>query len=118
MQNKPLGMKLDQPDPNGSGGNTDTAKLGQSFFSEEKRMGVLNLFKAEDETTQIVILEILQGFSVILRVISSKQKVDTGEFNESCLNLFKLIVETFPWASVPDSVHRVLAPIPYSLAVG
>ena len=109
MQNKPLGMKLDQPDPNGSGGNTDTAELGRKFFSEKKRIGVLNLFKAEDETTQVAILEILQGFSVILRVISSKQKVDTREFNEFCLKIYKLFVETFPWASVPDSVHRVLA---------
>ena len=51
-----------------------------------------------------------EQFSVILRVLSSKATtVDVDAYEELCLSAYQRIVATFPWASIPQSIHRFLA---------
>ena len=50
------------------------------------------------------------NFSVILRVISSKSdEIDTEMFEDFCISTYLLIAQSFPWASIPQSIHRILA---------
>ena len=39
----PLHLRLDQPDPHGHGGNSDTGQMARAFFSQENTDEVLNL---------------------------------------------------------------------------
>lgn len=49
-------------------------------------------------------------FAVILRVVSSKNSlIDTDSFNQYCLDAYQTLVMSFPWATIPPSVHRILA---------
>jgi hypothetical protein len=103
-----LHMKLDEPDPTGSGGNTDTAAVARAFFSSQKRQAVLDLFKGDDVQNSAIEKLLLQ-FSVILRVISSKErKIDTEAFEQYCNETYCSLAQNFPWASIPTSVHRIL----------
>ena len=45
-----------------------------------------------------------------MRVISSKSKeIEPESFEEFCISTYLLLTQSFPWASVPQSVHRILA---------
>jgi hypothetical protein len=103
-----LHMKLDQPDASGSGGNSDTAAAARQFFSAKKRLPVLNLFDgnaAEKEAIE----KLLKMFSIILRVVSSKERqIDSDSFEQYCNETYSFLAESFPWASIPTSVHRLL----------
>lgn len=105
----PLHMRLDQPDSSGHGGNSDTAQMGRNFFTDEKRDLIMNLVQGTD--TERSLLKILhENFSLILRVISSKSReVKVDVFEEFCIETYMLLVQSFPWASVPQSIHRILA---------
>ncbi len=107
-RNGELHMKLDEPDPSGSGGNTDTAAAARRFFSSSKRQAALSLYKGSDaENTAIE--ELLKPFSIILRIVSSKErKIDTDSFEQYCNETYCFLAENFSWASIPTSVHRLL----------
>jgi hypothetical protein len=48
--------------------------------------------------------------AVILRVYSSKEHlIDEDSYSQLCTETYLVLVESFPWATVPQSVHRVLA---------
>jgi len=101
-------LKLDQPDSSGTGGNSDTAAVARSFFSAKKRRSVLDLFEGSSAEKE-AIEKLLKMFSIILRVISSKEKqIDTDSFEQYCTEAYCLLAESFPWASIPTSIHRVL----------
>jgi hypothetical protein len=52
----------------------------------------------------------MKNFAVILRIVSSKERlVDVNAFEQLCIETTLVLVEAFPWASFPQSVHRVLA---------
>ena len=70
-----LHMKLDQPDPYGNGGNSDTAGNARRFLSEKNRPHAVELFRPKDDAEREKIRRILEQLSVILRVVSSKEKV-------------------------------------------
>jgi hypothetical protein len=43
-------------------------------------------------------------------VISSTAKeIDVYSFEEFCLTTYFLLIQSFPWASVPQSIHQILA---------
>ena len=101
-------LKLDQPDSSGTGGNSYTAAVARSFFSAKKRRSVLDLFEGSSAEKE-AIEKLLKMFSIILRVISSKEKqIDTDSFEQYCTEAYCLLAESFPWASIPTSIHRVL----------
>ena len=65
-------------------------------------------FSTDDEKMNLKKLHC--NFSVILRVISSKStEIDTEMFEEYCISTYLLLAESFPWASIPQSIHRILA---------
>ena len=105
----PLHMRLDQPDSSGHGGNSDTGQMSRTFFSSEKRDNVIDLIHGSEEEKQSA-RQLHKNFSIILRVISSKAKeIDVESFEEFCLTTYLLLIQSFPWASVPQSIHRILA---------
>ena len=105
---KDLHLQLDQPDPCGSGGSSDTAAVARTFFSFKKRQDVLKLFHGNSEQNS-AIDTLLRNFSVILRIISSKERqIDTDSFEDFSIETYCLLAESFPWASIPISIHRLL----------
>ena len=105
----PLHLRLDCPDSYGHGGSSDTGVMARRFFEERNRPHVVALMKgtvAEKEG----LCKLHEQFSVVLRVMSSKfQTIDVIAYEELCLEAYKQIVITFPWASIPQSIHRFLA---------
>jgi hypothetical protein len=104
----PLHMKLDCPDPHGSGGSTDTAALARKFFEAESRPHFLALVQGNDEEKE-GFQHLHKHMSIILRLVSCKQKIDTDSFEFLCNETYLNLVKHFPWASVPQSIHRLLA---------
>ena len=93
--------------PRCDGGSSDDGNTARRFFSSENREAVVHLFKGTVHE-KAVIRELLQNFSVILRVISSKNLVDVDSFEEFCNQTYILLCQNFPWVSVTTSVHRLL----------
>ena len=50
----------------------------------------------------------LKLVSMILRIMSSKRKINVEEYAKMCKECYLLRVELWPWSSVPESIHRVL----------
>ena len=68
----------------------------------------LSIFFLDEEKASLKKLHC--NFSVILRVISSKaNEIDTETFEDFCISTYLLLTQSFPWASVPQSIHRILA---------
>ncbi len=105
----PLHMRLDQPDSHGAGGSTDTGQTARQFFSQKKRSDFIALLNGTEKEKEDM-KKLHENYSVILRVMSSKEKeIDTESFEEFCLETYFHQVESFPWATVPQSLHRILA---------
>ena len=47
--------------------------------------------------------------SVILRVFNSSQEVESEKMDVLCKQTYELILTAFPWASIPPSLHKILA---------
>ena len=108
-QTGPLHLKLDCPDATGAGGNTDTAQMGRRFFEANNAEHFIALVHGTAKEKE-AFRSLHQNFSVILRVVSSKDhKIDVDAFKTLCQETYLLLVESFPWASVPPSIHRLLA---------
>ncbi len=107
-QKGPLHLKIDCPDSCGAGGSTDTAELARKFFRVENIVHILDLVEGRrQEKESIRVLH--RQFSVILRVVSSKQRqVDVDSFQQLCTETYLFLVQEFPWATVPSSIHRLL----------
>ena len=102
-------MRLDQPDSHGAGGSTDTGQTARRFFSLQKRNDFISLVHGT-EKEKADLKKLHESYSIILRVVSSKGKeIDTESFEEFCLETYCHQVESFPWATLPQSLHRVLA---------
>ncbi len=62
----------------------------------------------EQETADLKLLH--ENYSLILRLISSKaEKIDIQAFKKLCSETYLHQVQAFPWATVPQSIHRILA---------
>ena len=48
----------------------------------------------------------------ILRVFNSGRRIDTEELTVVCRKLYLLILNTFPWANITPTLHKVLAHAP------
>ena len=104
-----LALKLDMPDASGCGGNSDTGNVAKTFLSAEKREAVLKLFKVEEEEKECL-RTLLQNYSIIMRLLSSKNEpIFTGELEKLCKETYLLQVQTFPWATISPTLHRILA---------
>jgi hypothetical protein len=102
-------LKLDCPDSTGAGGSSDTAGLARRFFEAKNCQHFLDL--GDGTVAEKAAFEKLhQNFAIILRIVSSKERlVDVDAFEQLCIETTLVLVEAFPWASFPQSVHPVLA---------
>ena len=91
------GLKTDQPDP--KGGTTSTGGVSRRAFSSES--------KFIDCVSSLSQLH--TRLSANLRIINSDRKINTEEFGDLCTNTCILILNSFPWASITPTLHRVLA---------
>ena len=108
MAKEKLNLTLDCPNPL-YGGTSDTAENARTFF-KSKNCGpfieLVNGTQLEKET----LTALHMGFSVVLRIVSSKDKqIDTDSFGQYCNDLYLSVVHNLPWVSVPQSIHRLLA---------
>ena len=47
--------------------------------------------------------------SAILRIFNSDMKIKTEEFGNLCRNTYLLILDSFPWANISPTLHKLLA---------
>ena len=106
----PMHLKLDMPDSSGTGaGNTDTGNTAREFFKFKNRKHFIDLFEGT-ESEKKAMSTIHKNLSVILRAYSSKNVVfDVDDLQALCTATNLLLVKTFPWATQPPSVHKLLA---------
>ena len=110
----PLSMKFDMPDASGHGGTSDTGNVARKFFSIERRNDVLDLIEPKDEPNlaedKRKYCDLLQRFSIILRIVSSKDSpIYHTIFDDYCRQTYAKVIEYFSWAVVPGTIHRLLA---------
>jgi hypothetical protein len=99
--------------------NQVTGNMVKLFFSEKRRDEVVEALSSMsawqrawgremtvEEKEQIRCL--LQRLSVINRVMSSNSVVEIFNFRSYCLATYELILATWPWASISETVHRLL----------
>jgi hypothetical protein len=107
-RNGPLKMRLDCPDPHGSGGSTDNAETARRFLKAENCQHFVDIVQGTAEERD-ALFTLHKNIAVILRVINSKfRQVDIDSLQELCLKTYLEIVVKFPWASVTTSLHRLV----------
>ena len=47
--------------------------------------------------------------STILRIFNSDTRINTFEFGNLCKKTYMLILDSFPWANILPTLHKVLA---------
>ena len=83
----------------------NTAK---AFFSPKKRDHVLDLMEPYDNRAQREKLRrIIQRVNVMLRVMSSSNKIDVDPFHAFNLKTYVDLLKLFPWMDIQDSLHGV-----------
>ena len=121
---KEMGLKWDIPDSAGKGGTTTTGNVARCFLLiPNARNYVLN-DPDIPMSMQVILKEYGKRLAVILRVISSKKKIDVDFFKQYCTATYLFLIESFPdkangrnnpnvqprpWISITSTVHKVLA---------
>ena len=55
------------------------------------------------------LLKVHTQLSAILRIFNSDRKIKTEEFGNLCRNTYLLILDSFPWANISPTLHKLLA---------
>ena len=85
-----------------------TGNRFHTFASDDAREKLAGMI--HDSTVRESFKEIHLGFCAIVRVLESQQgTIDVPKFKMLCTETHLKIVETFPWAVLSPSLHRVLA---------
>ena len=92
--------------PCAKGGTTDTGGSAWRFFSHEVIPVLKSVIPSEflDD-----VLKIHRNLSIILRVISSKRKVETELLKQINTETYVFLRTQFEWVQVSESVHLLLA---------
>jgi hypothetical protein len=111
-QQGPMHLKLDCSDSTGAWGSTDTAGLAGRFFEAKNCQHFLDL--VDGPVAEKAAFEKLhQNFAVILRIVSSKERlVEVDAFEQLCIETTLVLVEAFPWASFPRRTRPLCVPGP------
>ena len=111
-RNSPLFIKIDTHDSSSNTGTSDTGNLARKFFSYSARKAVLDLIEDTEEDTienKAKVQDLLQRFSIILRVLSSKSvKIVYSVFQKFCTDTYLAVLQYFDWVHIPGSIHRLL----------
>ena len=132
LQNKIVeetGVKWDFPDKTGKGGNTTIGNNCKRLIHLEREVIISELPDDHKDTFRYF----GQHLSVILRVMSSKEKVDVEKFKHFCTDLYLFLLQNFTcdtekdqsmaemdqqltennknvsWIKITPTVHKVLA---------
>jgi hypothetical protein len=83
--------------------------MARRFFKEENVDKLLSLIIGTPEELE-AFATLHKNIAVILRGYSSKEHlIDVDSYSQLCTETYLVLVESLPWATVPKSVHRVLA---------
>ena len=104
------GLPLDAADPTGQGGNANKGDLCKRLLVDHRSLLVSfvpDRFKDQYRT-------LLCRLWTILRVYTSKRKVDVGEFKDFCLKTYDHILHSFDnaenkWINISPTMHALLA---------
>ena len=66
-------------------------------------------FKKEANGKKEYVRDLFKRFNIVLRVLNSRWKIKVDEFEEFCWDTYYNFCITFPWMSVTNSVHFILA---------
>ena len=109
----PLFTQLDTPSSGGTAGTSDTGNVARMFFSQDKRNEVIELVEGNSEMSndhRSKVKDLLQRFSIILRVLSSKSVlISYSQFDKYCKDTNLQLVNHFNWVHIPGSIHRLLS---------
>jgi hypothetical protein len=85
-----------------------TGNKFKAFSSDESREVLTNLIK--EESAKESFREIHLGLCAIIRVLNSQHRsINLSLYKDLCTSVNLKICESFPWAIVSPSIHRVLA---------
>ena len=109
----PLFTQLDTPSHCGTGGTSDSGNVARMFFSFDKRNAVIDLVEGNSQMSndhRSKVKDLIQRFSIILRVLSSKSVlIDYSKFSKYCNDTYLYLVDHFNWVHIPGSIHRLLS---------
>ena len=100
------GLRIDQPDS--SGGTTSTGNVARSAFSDDSHFieCVLSTIAVEH---RIALSKLHAQLAAILKIFNSSQLVNTSDFGKLCRDTYLLVLDSFPWASITPTLHKLLA---------
>ena len=90
----------------GKGGTTTTGNTAKKILFHGGRKAVIEMLP---ERYQQSMSQFGEYLAVILRLFSSDLKINIAKYKELCTSLYVLILESFPWARITPSVHKLLA---------
>ena len=109
------GIQWDIPDKTGKGGTTTTGNIARELLHSRRAQIISEL----PSNYQDIFSYYGQDLSVILRVMSSKEKVNVDLFKDFCTDLYVFLLTSFkrvihtnqpgPWISFTPTLHKVLA---------
>ena len=109
------GIQWDIPDKTGKGGTTTTGNIARELLHSRRAQIISEL----PSNYQDIFSYYGQHLSVILRVMSSKEKVNVDLFKDFCTDLYVFLLTSFkrvihtnqpgPWISITPTLHKVLA---------
>ena len=97
------GLKIDQPDT--SGGTTSTGNVARRVFSEGSKC-VSSMIAAQHRPA---LLKVHTQLSAILRIFNSGLLINTSDLGKLCKETYILVLDSFPWASITHTLHKLLA---------
>ena len=100
------GLKVDQPDS--SGGTTSTGNVARRAFSDNSDYLKCGL-SAIAIPHRPALTKIHTQLAAILRVLNSDMKVNTRELGKLCQDTYLCVLDSFPWASITPTLHKLLA---------
>ena len=111
------GQRWDFPDATGKGGTTTTGKTAcELLHKKQNRDFIISKLPPQYQDT---LRKVMLMFSVVIRVMSSKDEVNVPAYKQYCTKLYLILINNFPrvahkhrpgpWISITPSVHKLLA---------
>ena len=100
------GLKVDQPDA--SGGTTSIGSVARIAFSNECQF-VECCLSVVEESYKEPLDKLHTQLSAILRIFNSERRINTIKLVNLCRDTYLLILNSFYWANISPTLHKVLA---------
>lgn len=102
------GIKVDQPDPTGAGGSSNTGNtVRRIFWNQENRNLLAECIPKKDQKSMKAIF---RNLAIISRLISSDYKINVEKLDILCKETATMILNDFEGAiRIPDTLHVLLA---------